>query len=214
MSGCCFYITVLPHVVVVVVCELFSTKSGRGILPLTAPIPACLNIKLCSRAFFSPGTWMRKLCSGTCLRAELLCRYLLVFALFYSILYTAQTPWECRHYSFSKVLWLFAYKDIWLVLFFFFCFAQHSPFVSLCKVCDMQWVQYTNMLSLVCVWSICLSVCLSVSIYRVFAIRKERNCAYCMKIKRAEKYYIRSLAIWNYFSYIPKWGKCTDVLWK
>lgn len=126
MSGCCFYITVLPHVVVVV-CELFSTKSGRGILPLTAPIPACLNIKLCSRAFFSPGTWMRKLCSGTCLRAELLCRYLLVFALFYSILYTAQTPWECRHYSFSKVLWLFAYKDIWLVLFCFFLLCPTLP---------------------------------------------------------------------------------------
>lgn len=98
---------------------------------LLPPSHACLNIKLCSRAFFSPGTWMTKLCSGTCLRAELLCRYLLVFALFYSILYTARTPWECRHYSFSKVLWL-------LVGCFFFCFAQHSPFVSLCKVCDMQ----------------------------------------------------------------------------
>lgn len=211
MSGCCFYITVLPHVVVVV-CELFSTKSGRGILPLTAPIPACLNIKLCSRAFFSPGTWMRKLCSGTCLRAELLCRYLLVFALFYSILYTAQTPWECRHYSFSKVLWLFAYKDIWLVLFFFFFALPNTPHLCHC----VKYVICSECNILICFpWFVCdRSVCLSVSIYRVFAIRKERNCAYCMKIKRAEKYYIRSLAIWNYFSYIPKWGKCTDVLWK
>lgn len=171
MSGCCFYITVLPHVVVVV-CELFSTKSGRGILPLTAPIPACLNIKLCSRAFFSPGTWMRKLCSGTCLRAELLCRYLLVFALFYSILYTAQTPWECRHYSFSKVLWLFAYKDIWLVLFFFFAL-PNTPHLCHC----VKYVICSECNILICFpWFVCdRSVCLSVCIYIQSICHKKRK---------------------------------------
>lgn len=172
MSGCCFYITVLPHVVVVV-CELFSTKSGRGILPLTAPIPACLNIKLCSRAFFSPGTWMRKLCSGTCLRAELLCRYLLVFALFYSILYTAQTPWECRHYSFSKVLWLFAYKDIWLVLFFFFFALPKTPHLCHC----VKYVICSECNILICFpWFVCdRSVCLSVCIYIQSICHKKRK---------------------------------------
>lgn len=99
--------------------QLFSTKSGRGILPLTAPIPACLNIKLCSRAFFFSRYLDDKAVFRYMFKGWIVMQIPTRFCFVLQYIVYSPDPWECRHYSFSKVLWLFAYKDIWLVLFCF-----------------------------------------------------------------------------------------------